>query len=263
MNDNLSQKILWTQEPQGQTKAIVVLLHGLNLKPEKMDDWARLLSDHQALIIRLSLYGHQGSYEEMRDVTAEKWQEQFKEAMHMAQEEAKKHAVPILFVGFSLGALVALESLSHEHWPINKMVLIAPALSIPWYSETAIKLLSVFGKGFMLPSRSPKQYQANKGTSVAAYQALFELKNSLEQNKYKNNNIDTLVLIDKNDELVSSKDIENIIDKNRLSLWALEIVDNNFAQKNYGFRHLMVDQEAMGKKLWDKVSKRVLGHLEL
>lgn len=263
MKENLSKKILWSDEPKGPIKAVVVLLHGLNLKPQKMDDWSKLLTEHGALTIRVSLAGHQGCYEEMRDVTADIWHQQFKEAMIWAQSEASKHNVSLFFVGFSLGALVALEGLSVDSWPIHKMALIAPALSTPWYSETAIKMLSVFGKGFMLPSRSPKEYRANKGTSIAAYQALFELKHSLERNGYKNINVDTLVIIDRADELVSSKDIRDIISSHKLSLWTLNIVDNQFAHQNYGFRHLMVDEDAMGPKLWAKLSGMVLKHLGL
>lgn len=263
MSDNLSKKNIWADEPAGPVKAVVILLHGLNLKPEKMDDWSKLLTDQGALVIRAALFGHQGSFEEMRDVTADKWRNQFKEAMKMAESLAEAQHIPIYFVGFSLGALVALEGLSHNNWPINKMVLIAPALSTPWYSETAINMLSVFGRGFTLPSRSPKDYRANKGTSIAAYQALFELKHELEQNHYKNANVDTLVLIDRADELVCSKDIEEAITQNRLGLWTLEIVDNDYAHKNFGFRHLMVDEDAMGKKLWSKVSKRVVSHFDL
>lgn len=257
------KKIFWSDEPEGPIKAVVILLHGLNLKPQKMDDWSKALTSHGAYTIRTALYGHSGSYEEMRDVTADKWRSQFKEVMEKALSIAKEHHVPISLVGFSLGALVGLEWLSAKDVPLHKMVLIAPALSTPWYSETAIKILSMFGRGFMLPSRSPKDYRANKGTSIAAYQALFELKHSLEKNGYKNINIDTLVLIDRADELVSSQDIQKIITTNRLSRWTLEMVDNQFAHLRFGFRHLMVDEEAMGKKLWSKVVGLVIGHLGL
>lgn len=258
MKNNLSQK-LWCDEPQVPVRSVVVMLHGLNLKPKKMDDWSKLLTDHGALVVRASLYGHQGSYEEMRDVTADIWRKQFQEAMAEAKMLADKHGVPLSFIGFSLGALVALEGI--KDWPISKMVLIAPALSTPWYSETAIKMLSIFGRGFMLPSRSPKNYRANRGTSIAAYQALFELKDSLEKNDYQNANKDTLVLIDRADELVSFADIRKAIEKHHLSRWDLQIISNQFAYKNYGFRHLMVDQEAMGKELWSQVSSMVLKHV--
>src|SRR5579871_6808027 len=243
---------IYHEEPKGQAKAVVILLHGLNLVPSKMDDWAHILADHGAHVLRWPLYGHTGDPEHMRSVTAEDWRKQFKDIALLGEAKAKELSVPLYFFGFSLGALVALAWLAHEEHPaVEKMVLIAPAISVPWYSRALINALAVFGHGLILPSRSPAQYRANPGTSVAAYLALFALKDSLEASKYKNANVKTLILIDRHDELVNSQEIRDIIARFNLGQWNLEIVDNRFAYDNYGFRHLMVDQEAMGKELFD------------
>lgn len=258
---------IWHEEPKhGPVKAVVILLHGLNLRPQKMDDWSRVLSAHGAQVIRFALYGHTGDYQHMQKVTADAWRSQFQEAIRIARSRAEEDKVPLYFIGFSLGALVGLEWQSKQEpgqSGFQKMVLIAPALSIPWYSRTAVNLLSIFGRGFMLPSRSPEDYRANKGTSIAAYQALFALKASLERNKYRNANVSTLVLIDREDELVDSRGIRKIIEEFRLSKWILEMVDNRFAYDNYGFRHLMVDEDAVGKELWASLSAMLIRHLDL
>lgn len=254
---------LWTKEPAGPKKAIVVVLHGLNLKPEKMDDWAHVLLNHQAVVIRLSLYGHSGDEAHMAEVSADRWRDQFNQAMSEAQNLAEKYQVPIYFLGFSLGALVGIEWQAHHDPVFQKMVLIAPALTVPWYSRAAVNALSIFGQGFMLPSRSPKEYRAQKGTSIAAYQALFQLKDSLLKEHFKNANVKTLLIMDRYDELISSKNIRKIIWENRLSNWQLEIIDNRYAYDNYGFRHLMVDEEAMGPDLWTAVTSMMLNHLDL
>src|SRR5580704_6752517 len=226
------QTKIWQEEVKNEdVKAIVILLHGLNLKPQKMDDWSKVLSAHGAEVLRFALYGHTGDCDHMREVTADIWRQQFMEVVELARSEAKKYHVPIYFIGFSLGALVGLEWLAnsrdHEE-EFKKMVLIAPALSIPWYSQAAVKMLSVFGRGLMLPSRSPETYRANKGTSIAAYQALFELKESLERREYAHANIPTLVVIDREDELIDSRGVRKLIQEFRLDAWRLEIVDNRF-----------------------------------
>lgn len=258
---------IWHEEPQNKDiKAVIILLHGLNLRPQRMDDWSKTLSAHGAKVIRFALYGHTGDFAHMKNVTPDLWRKQFREAIEVAKANALTHNVPIYFIGFSLGALVGLEWLANEDNPnhiFNKMVLIAPALSVAWYSQAAINLLSIFGKGLILPSRSPLSYRANKGTSIAAYQSLFELKKSLEQKKYRNANVNTLVLIDRDDELVDSRGIQKIISQFKLSHWILEIVDNRFAYDNYGFRHLMVDEEAIGKVLWKSLSEMVIRHFGL
>lgn len=250
--------------PEGPVKAVVILLHGLNLKPSKMDDWVHLLLAGNAEVIRFALHGHSGDYQQMAEVTADMWREQFQRVAAVARGKARERDVPLYFIGFSLGALVALEWLSSvDEQAFERMVLIAPALSIPWYSRAAIHTLSIFGNGFMLPSRSPQNYRANPGTSIAAYKSLFELKDALEEKKYRNANVPTLVLIDRHDELVDSRNIGDVIMMNKLSLWSLELVDNRFAHDNFGFRHLMVDEEAMGKALWSKVRELVIEHLSL
>jgi pimeloyl-ACP methyl ester carboxylesterase len=258
---------IWQNRPRDQKPiAVVVLAHGLNLKPNKMDDWAQILSSNGALVIRFSLYGHTGNPSDMANVHQEIWRKQFDEVMSVASVTAKNDNLPIYLVAFSLGALVGLEWQAHaqEHYHMfEKMVLIAPALSLPWYSKPVINMLSILGHSLMLPSRSPSRYRANPGTSIAAYQSLFALKKSLEEKKYKNANVKTLVLIDRHDELVNSKGIKKIIEGFKLNHWALQIVNNRFAHHNYGFRHLMVDQDAMGKELWQSLSKMVLHHLKL
>jgi alpha-beta hydrolase superfamily lysophospholipase len=266
-DNNIIETKIWHEEPkQGRVKAVVLLLHGLNLKPDRMNDWSTMLSSHGAQVIRFALYGHTGDIAHMRRVKAAVWRSQFEEVVKIAKSRAEEDGVPLYFIGFSLGALIGLEWLSRDDTQppsFEKMVLIAPALSVPWYSRTAIKMLSVFGQGFFLPSRSPENYRANKGTSIAAYEALFSLKASLEERAYNNANVSTLVLIDRQDELIDSRAIRAAIAKFHLSNWTLEIVDNRFAYDNYGFRHLMVDEAAIGKDLWAKVRVMVLKHLEL
>ena len=257
---------IWHEEAIGPTKAVVVLLHGLNLKPQRMDDWAHTLAEHGAHVIRFALFGHSGDKGHMADVTADLWRAQFADAIGKAQNLSQQKGVPLYFLGFSLGGLVGLEWLVHkpaDALGFDKMALIAPALSTPWYSRAAINSLSVFGRGFMLPSRSPEGYRANRGTSVAAYQALFELKDSLFIKGLHDANIDTLVIMDKNDELIDHKNIRKLIWEKKLSRWQLTTVDNRYAYDNYGFRHLMVDKEAMGSELWDSLCAMILKHFQL
>ena len=257
---------LWVDEPKGTPKAVVLMLHGLNLKPARMDGWAELLSAHGAKVMRFALHGHTGQEKLMAEVKAHMWHGQFNKAIEEAHAHASQLQVPLYFVGFSLGALVALEWLSAQDESrlyINKMLLIAPAIATPWYSRAASSILSIFSKNITLPSRSPEQYRAQKGTTVAAYKALFALKKSLEDARFKNANLPALVLIDKHDELVPSGGVKNIISAHGLGRWELAIVDNSFAQKNYGFRHLMVDQESVGANLWAELSARVLKYLDI
>lgn len=257
---------LWHRPEIKKPKAVVVLAHGLNLKPEKMDDWAKALLLRGALVLRVGLYGHRGIIEHMKEASAAFWRDEFHEEVIKAVAASKEHKVPLYFVGFSLGAVVGLDWQTRQGTDgqgFQKMVLIAPALALPWYSKQAIRFFSMFGRSFVLPSRSPADYRANRGTSVAAYEALFEIKADVERARYQHTNVDTLVVIDKSDELVSSDGIRKLIAQYELSRWELELLDNNFAYRNYGFRHLMVDRDSVGNKLWEHLVTRMAKHFAL
>lgn len=261
---NMKKNEVRVLNPQEESiKAVVIVAHGLNLKPERMSDWSLALAKNGAQVFKLSLHGHDNK-EDMSKVTPFIWRSQFDETYKKAHDSAKKYEVPIYFLGFSLGALLALEWLSNNNEAnISAMALIAPAISTPWYARGSIKLLSILGDSFKLPSRSPKPYRANKGTTIAAYKALFSLKESLENNCYKNSNINTLVLVDPHDELVNSGDIRKTMIKFKLTKWRLTHVDNSFAYKNYGFRHLMVDKNSVGQKQWSSMVDMVLKQFSL
>lgn len=255
-------KYEWLIDNQ-QPKAIVVLAHGLNIKPDKMDDWAKIFTN--ASILRIGLSGHYEELENMQDIQALKWQEDFMQAMKLALEKSKFHNVPLYFLGFSLGGLLGIdwqENNISEH-NFQKMVLIAPALRIPWYSSSLIKFVSFFSSKALITSRTPKDYRANNKISLSAYKALYEIKNNLDKKGIMRSNVPTLVIMDKNDELIPVKEIKSLFNEYRLNNWRLEIVNNKFAYDNYGFRHLLVDENSVGKELWSILTAKVLEHFSL
>lgn len=258
---------VWHEAPaEGRVRAVVVLLHGLNLDPGRMDGWSAMLRRHGALVMRLPLHGHSGDAAHMREVTADRWRGEFNLAVEHARSEAGQLGVPLHFVGYSLGALVCLEWMSRQPEGarvFDALVLAAPALSVRRYAERAIGLLSALGSRVMLPSRSPRRYRATRGTSIAAYQALFALKATLDGNQFRNANQPTLVLVDSRDELIDSRGISRLIERHRLERWTLTAVDKRGSRGSVGMRHLLVDEEAVGPELWAAIEQAVVRHLGL
>ena len=246
-----------------QSKAIIVLAHGLNIKPDKMDDWAKIFTN--ASVLRIGLTGHYDESENLQNIQAIKWQEDFKEAMKLAQNKAKEKNIPLYFLGFSLGGLLGIDwqENNQNEQNFSKIVLIAPALKIPWYSDSLIKFVSFFSSKISVNSRTPKDYRANDKISLSAYKALSQIKNNLDEKGIINSNVPTLVIMDKNDELIPIKEIKALFTDYRLNNWILEIVDNQFAYDNYGFRHLLVDENSVGKEVWNSITAKVLRHFSL
>lgn len=247
-------------------KAVALIIHGLNFLPNKMDDWALLLAERGAISVRLSLYGHTGDLALMQGVNQDIWRTQVDMGFRRARDLAEEHGVSLVFLGYSLGGLLGVDWVSRQE-PHNrlfdKMLLLAPAIATPWYSEMARLVLSELDPELIVFTPSPKEVRANHGSSVNAYRALFNLKSSLEATHFKNANIDTLVMVDRFDELTPFDDIKDIIKKFRLGRWKLETVDNTFAKKNFGFRHLIADRQSVGPLGWSKISERALNHFGL
>ena len=136
----------------------------------------------------------------MKTVTRAQWTESFFEFYSAAKSRAAKDQVPLYFVGNSLGALIGL-SLQLEKNPqkqirFDKMVLLAPAIT-PKFFTRWVKMFGLFGYDYILKSWSPESYQAQLGTSVAAYKALFALVDEVEQKaRPQELDVSTLVFID-------------------------------------------------------------------
>lgn len=245
-------------------KAVVVIVHGLNFKPERMDDWSGLLTSHGAISMRFSLYGHDKDIQLMREVNSQIWRRQFDMGMEQAHKLSKRHGVPMVFIGYSLGGLIGIDWVTRQRTSDNvfsKMVLLAPAIATPWYSDAAIVLLPHLDQTMIIPGPNPKESRAHYGSSVNAYRALFDLKASVFDASFKNANIDTLLIIDRNDELIPFNEIRNIVNCYHLSRWQIVLIDNKYAKANSGFRHMIADKLSVGDKVWNKISSQVIEHL--
>ena len=246
-------------------KAVVVIVHGLNNKPEIMGDdltpgtlVSSLLKEHYS-VLRVQLYGHGKDLKEMENTQKDLWLSSAYQQFCWAYE--KKKELPIILVGFSLGALV-FEELMNEKTatPVifNKAILFAPAVSISTISR-GIGWLNFFKKGSTnIPSVAPKEYRAHSGTSLNAYKALFELEDDLERSKFENNNIPTLTFINPNDEVVDYEKLKRTIEKFRLKRWRLIEVSTKEAKINPKYHHLIIDQRALGEKEWLRVNDEMM-----
>lgn len=255
-----------TRPPNRRIKTVAVIVHGLNLNPERMDDWTKFLSNKGALVLRLALHGHRGNIDEMRNVQVETWRHQIDKALNLARTLGQKHRIPVVYLGYSLGGLLGVDWLARQKndgWVFHKMVLLAPAIATPWYSQLAEKMLARLDGSWVFPTPNIPEFRANWGSSINAYRALFTLKAFVEAQGYHNANVDTLVMLDRNDELIPFRDIKDIISKHQLSKWKLEAINNDFAKQNHGFRHLIANQNSVGPGVWQELSQKIAAHLNL
>jgi esterase/lipase len=237
------------------------MIHGLNLKPDKMGYIAGLLNSVGIEVLGLGLRGHNGDEGAFAKVTKEQWIEDALEGYRAARARADEAGAPLYFVGFSLGGLLGVElatSAAHPEIRFDRMLLLAPALT-PRSRSYLVRAFGIFGSSFTLPSLAEPAYRANRGgTSIAAYRALFGLVAELEGAQMDRADVPTLVFIDPEDELVSESGLARLIAKRGLDAWELREISAAGAGKGVGRHHLIVDEESLGPEAWRRMAAEIL-----
>jgi len=158
-----------------KVKGVALVVHGLNLKPERMQCIIAELNDAGIDVLNLSLRGHGNNYrknpnlsddqarlESFQTVTYRLWMDEIYTAYLKVKHRADKKRVPVLFVGFSLGGLMGCDLLlSHYDVSYDRMILFAPALSITIESYL-LKALMPF-PNMVIDSLSPIYTAQTKG----------------------------------------------------------------------------------------------------
>ena len=255
--DELSK---WFKPKSSKPKAIALVAHGLNLRPSKMNSLVEVLTSENIEVLRLSLGGHRGSKREGLFTTHQGWRNEFQAHYCLALKRSKEESIPIYYLGFSLGALIGLDFLNTQDFhEVKKMVLIAPASDVHWYSKIPGKLGWIGGK-ISLPSKNLKEYRSQPSTSLASYRAMKESQKSLEEININSLNIP--IYVDPDDELVSLKKIKERIQKNSLDKWSLTPISNQGSTLKKTYHHLIVDAPSMGPTIWDRVSLEIKNHFK-
>jgi esterase/lipase len=264
----LNEQSQWFKA-EGATRGIVLLAHGLNMKPSKMDTLAQFFQSQGLDVYRIALSGHRGDLQEMRNTTQGQWLREGLEFYNEARNEARTKNVPLYLVGFSLGGLLYEDLMnyvptnSQEKVIFDKAVLFAPAITVRTRSKL-IKLTQIFNPQRMILSLSPLEYRANpEGTSVGAYKALFSTISDLHGKKFEESNIPTLVFIDPQDELVSYKGILKVKEKAGLNQWNIQEVSNRESTLENPMHHIITDDKAVGAVQWRIILDFIRQHLQI
>ena len=248
---------IFIQKKYKKSKGAALVLHGLNMKPEKMSAIADILLKNGIDVIQGVLSGHEGNLNKFKKVTYQIWMNDLIYLYKTANNHAKKLSVPLYFAGFSLGALFNLTLMSRDlgcQFFYKKMILFSPAICLR-FSSYLLKLLRPF-KNLAIPSLNNREYRVYPYTPVSAYNAFFTSLNNFKHSDKACINIPTLVFIDPKDRLVKSKGIQKIILKNNLTEW--EIVNITAQNINH---HLIIDKESVGENKWRIITQEIKNHL--
>jgi pimeloyl-ACP methyl ester carboxylesterase len=254
-------------------KGVALVIHGLNLNPDRMTDVIHVLNVSGIDCLRLSLRGHGDNFRRREGLDAvESRMEDFKEVSHAlwsqealaAYEEAHQtvsaNRIPLFLVGFSYGGLIGLDlMLSRPDLSFDRALLFAPALRLHAW-DYAIRLFAPFPR-LVLPTLSPEPYPANPGTPIAGYNALFETLDHFETRIGPAINIPSLVIIDPGDELVSYEGLKQMAEEHRLDQWRFFPIRRRQPLLHRMLHHMIIDEVSVGRETWIEIGKELTAHL--
>lgn len=234
-----------------ETKAVVLLAHGLNLNPSKMDQLAHFFNAKKCDVLRISL----GDNPDL-------WMEKFSDDYDAALEHADILQKPLYFVGFSLGALIAVHYMNfHPHHHFSKLALFAPAT----HTHKFTLLPALLGRllpEFKLPSLNLINYRERKYSKLGEYKKMHQLQREMGKSLLKNEfNTPTLLILSPRDELVSSSKLTKFADSN--PHWSTLVISNRESQLPKKYHHLMIDLESIGPLEWEKILNNLTAHFAL
>jgi alpha-beta hydrolase superfamily lysophospholipase len=264
----------WFPPPgPGAPRAVALVIHGLNLDPERMQPVVDALNAEGVDVLRLSLSGHGRNFahregmdaadarmEAFKTVSYARWSAETLAAWREARQRAESREIPLLLVGFSLGGLLGLDLLaSRPEEPCARVILFAPAVSLHGWDHL-IRVFSAFPR-LVIPTLAPRHYLANPGTPMAAYNALFAALDHFEAHAGPRLNIPTLVFIDPEDELVSFAGLKRLADAAGLDRWRFHPVAKAETAAPGTLHHILIDPAAVGAEVWETIKGEMAAHL--
>lgn len=244
----------WINSKKLQSKGQALIIHGLNLKPSKMNKIANELFAKGYDVLTVTLSGH-GEEFDLSKVSFKTWMDEVSSSFLEFQKKNSKFGGKKIVVGYSLGALLLeIYLLKNPQVNIDEVVYFAPAFKI----RKRVKLISslfFLPDSFIIPSFSLKEYRAQKGTSIKAYKALFEGLKEFSKYKslaFKNK---TTVFLSKKDEFISFFKTKKFLES--FKMVSFVELSKSASSKINPFHHLIIDQDVLGREEWAKKVKPV------
>jgi esterase/lipase len=239
--------------PREKIIGVALVMHGLNQKPMRMNEFSDALAENGILAVRSVLSGHGGENNRFKTMTREQWLSDTFSAYLFARSLAEKHGTPLHAVGFSLGALQLTDLATSPEFPqvrFRKAVFLAPAMT-PSLFSTTVKLLTPF-PFLSIPSGNRADNRSQFLTPITAYKALFQSVDIISARSPKSINFQALVFISPKDELVSFSGIQKFSESTpEAARWKIRPISRGEDAPLKDHYHSIFESRFLGKKNWD------------
>jgi pimeloyl-ACP methyl ester carboxylesterase len=258
-----------------KSRGVAVVVHGLNLRPERMEPVIAELNRAGIDVLNVSLRGHGRNFdwnadlpldearlETFRNVSYRLWFGEVREAYLKARERAERKKVPLFFVGYSLGGLLGCNLLTADPAvAYDRMILFAPALSVT-AKAYLLKPLMPF-PNIVIDSLAPVSYRANDGTPMAAYRAVFEGVADFEKGSGPRLNVPTAVFVDEKDEFISPAALRETVERLGLDRWRIHWVSKGPDGSESLSHHVLIDEASAGRDAWRAITASIRRHVSM
>lgn len=242
--------------PVKKPRGVVLLTHGLNLNPARMDELGAALAAEGFEVFRPAFAGHCGHNKNYLNVSAEEWERDAREFHAAGKKRAEELGVPFHLVAYSFSAAI-YQSFAGE-LDFASRVYLAPALSTKSWYPIAAFVANAF-PWITYRSMNLKGYYANATSGARAVQALEYYVAKVRARRRLDDPTPTLVLVDPADELVSYKGLSIIA--GRRKHWRLKELSNSESTMRPAYHHLVVTEEALGPKEWKRLVEGIAAFL--
>jgi hypothetical protein len=97
---------------------------------------------------------------------------------------------------------------------------------------------------------------------MGAYNAVFTMEEKLCAASFLKNNIDTLIFMDKNDEMLSLGALKKRIKQYKLTKWKVLEISNEGAAIKPPYHHLLIDNRCVSAATWRYITDAISAFLE-
>lgn len=241
--------------PDRPPRRLVLLAHGLNLRPGRLAALEAALREAGAVTGMLVLPGHGAgaARDELRAADAARLRARGQGALEEAAAVAARLGVPgPRIVAVSLGALVLLEAmLAVPRSPVAATdgILLSPALALHGRLRALGRLARMLPGGLPVPSLAERTGRVYAALPLAAYEALFELLASFERAVSRHPlRLPLRIYVDPADELISAAGLSRLVAEGALP--HARVLTPPAGEPRGGRAHLLVDEATMGPTLW-------------
>jgi len=241
----------------GIAKGVLVVTHGLNLLPSRMDELCETFAGLGYEVLRPGFFGHHGDVDEFLRVSAAEWEEDARRIHAEAKSRSDSLSVPLHLIAYSFSGLIF--QVHSKELPFHRRVYLAPALALHFWFRPLMWLARLI-PWLTFTSVIPEGYGANHRSGILAPLALE--KYYLRWRRFEGREVpgQALIWASPKDELVRTRGLRKLAGK--IPGWQFRetSVEGSTLPKKY--HHLIVDSSAVGPSEWSRLVAETNAFLE-